>query len=50
MDFAPDGRLFFTEKGGNVQVMDVETGEIEPVISLPTDSSVERGMLGQPAQ
>jgi len=46
--FAPDGRLFYTEKeGGRVRVVSPEgVLQPQPVISLPTDSYVERGMLG----
>lgn len=46
--FAPDGRLFFTEKNtGNVRVVSPD-GElqIDPVITFPVSSVVERGMLG----
>lgn len=46
--FAPDGRLFFTEKNsGNVRVVSPD-GELqtEPVITFPVSSVVERGMLG----
>lgn len=46
--FAPDGRLFYTEKTtGNVRVVSPE-GELqqEPVITLPTSAIAERGMLG----
>jgi aldose sugar dehydrogenase len=46
--FAPDGRLFYTEKvTGNVRVISAD-GELqaEPVINLPTSGLVERGMLG----
>lgn len=46
--FAPDGRLFYTEKTtGNVRVVSAE-GELqtEPVITLPTSAIAERGMLG----
>lgn len=46
--FAPDGRLFYTEKNtGNVRVISAD-GELqsEPVIHLPTDALQERGMLG----
>lgn len=44
--FAPDGRLFYTEKSGRVRV--VVDGELQglPVISLPTDDFFERGLLG----
>jgi glucose/arabinose dehydrogenase len=47
MEFAPDGRLFFTEKNGAVRVAD-KTGKLQaqPVIQLPTDAAGERGLLG----
>lgn len=46
--FAPDGRLFYTEKAtGNVRVIHADgTAQIEPVIHLDTDALVERGLLG----
>lgn len=46
--FAPDGRLFYTEKTtGNVRVVSADgVTQREPVITLPTDSLAERGMLG----
>jgi len=46
--FAPDGRLFYTEKNtGSVRVISPD-GELqrEPVITLPTSALAERGMLG----
>lgn len=47
MEFAPDGRLFFTEKYGAVRVADAD-GKLQPqpVIVLPTDAAGERGLLG----
>jgi glucose/arabinose dehydrogenase len=46
--FAPDGRLFYTEKAtGNVRVIQADgTAQLEPVIHLDTDALVERGLLG----
>ena len=46
--FAPDGRLFYTEKTtGNVRVINTDgTRQTEPVITLPTSALAERGMLG----
>lgn len=46
--FAPDGRLFYTEKTtGNVRVVSPEgILQREPVIHLETSAVVERGMLG----
>jgi glucose/arabinose dehydrogenase len=46
--FAPDGRLFYTEKTtGNVRVVSAD-GELQrdPVIHLDTSALTERGMLG----
>lgn len=46
--FAPDGRLFYTEKTtGNVRVVGIDgVLQREPVITLPVDALAERGMLG----
>jgi aldose sugar dehydrogenase len=48
MAFTPDGRLFYTEKEtGNVRVIGTDdVRQPEPVITLPTSSLVERGLLG----
>ncbi len=48
MAFAPDGSLFYTEKEtGRVRlVLPDGTLQRQAVITLPTDSYVERGMLG----
>jgi glucose/arabinose dehydrogenase len=46
--FAPDGRLFYTEKEtGRVRVVSAE-GQLqrEPVITFRVDSYIERGLLG----
>lgn len=46
--FAPDGRLFYTEKtNGNVRVISVD-GVLQsaPVITLPVNALAEQGMLG----
>ncbi|NWF69542.1 MAG: PQQ-dependent sugar dehydrogenase [Chloroflexi bacterium] len=46
--FAPDGRLFYTEKiSGSVRVVSAD-GVLQPVpvITLPTTANAERGMLG----
>ena len=47
MAFAPDGRLFFTEKDtGNVRI--VQDGEVlaRPFVTLPVVPDAERGLLG----
>lgn len=48
MIFAPDGRLFYTEKEtGNVRVVDA-TGKLisQPVITFKVDALGERGLIG----
>lgn len=46
--FAPDGRLFYTEKiTGNVRVINTDgTLQREPVITFAVDALQERGLLG----
>lgn len=46
--FAPDGRLFYTEKvTGNVRVVGVDgVLQPDPVINLPTTANRERGLIG----
>jgi glucose/arabinose dehydrogenase len=46
--FTPDGRMFYTEKTtGNVRVVSADgVLQAAPVITLPVDALVERGMLG----
>ena len=45
MEFAPDGRLFVLEQGGNVKLVHND-GTTWTALHLNTDSAVERGMLG----
>src|SRR5687767_14646605 len=46
MEFAPDGRLFVAQQGGQLRV--VKDGQLlaEPFVSLPVDPTGERGLLG----
>lgn len=46
--FAPDGRLFYTEKAtGDIRLVRADgMSQIEPVLHLDTDALVERGLLG----
>src|SRR3977135_9654 len=46
MDFAPDGRLFVCQQGGQLRV--IKNGSLlsTPFVSLTVDSSGERGLLG----
>lgn len=47
MAWAPDGRLFVTEKGGAIRVISAEgVLQPEPVIVLPTNAEGEQGLLG----
>jgi glucose/arabinose dehydrogenase len=47
MEFAPDGRLFVCEQGGNLRVIDAGgTLLTTPFVSLDVDSAGERGLLG----
>ena len=42
--FAPDGRIFFTERDGNLWV--IENESLELVATFPTSSTLEGGLLG----
>ena len=46
MAFAPDGRLFVAEQGGQLRV--IKNGDLlaTPFVTVTTDSSGERGLLG----
>ena len=44
--FAPDGRIFFTEKGGILRVIDNGQLVEEPVAEFSVDTVNERGLLG----
>src|SRR5271154_4489542 len=46
MAFAPDGRLFVSQQGGELRV--IANGQLlpTPFLSLTTDSAGERGLLG----
>jgi glucose/arabinose dehydrogenase len=44
--FAPDGRLFFTERGGRVRVFENGRLRPEPVITLPVRETAEGGLMG----
>jgi glucose/arabinose dehydrogenase len=46
MQFAPDGRLFVCEQAGRLRVVKNGTLLTTPFVSLPVDSSGERGLLG----
>ena len=45
MEFAPDGRLFVLEQGGNVKLVHND-GTTWTALHLNVDSAVERGLLG----
>jgi len=44
--FAPDSRLFFTERPGRVRVMDKGRLVLDPVATLPVASVGEAGLMG----
>jgi glucose/arabinose dehydrogenase len=46
MEFAPDGRLFVTQQGGQLRV--IKDGQLlpTPFVSLTVDAAGERGLLG----
>jgi glucose/arabinose dehydrogenase len=46
MAFAPDGRIFVAEQGGNLRVIQNGTLLATPFVSLTVDSNGERGLLG----
>lgn len=46
MKFAPDGRLFVAEQGGRLRVIRQGVLLPQPFVTLPVDSSGERGLLG----
>src|SRR5688572_11256299 len=46
MEFAPDGRLFVAQQGGALRVIKDGVLLSDPFVSLPVDSSGERGLLG----
>jgi len=46
MEFSPDGRLFITEKDGNVRIVKNGVLLTTPFLTLSVDSTGERGLLG----
>src|SRR4051794_475272 len=46
MEFAPDGRLFVCEQSGRLLVVQNGTLLTTPFLTLPVDSTGERGLLG----
>lgn len=46
MEFAPDGRLFVSEKAGALRV--VKNGQLltTPFLTVPVDTDIERGLMG----
>jgi glucose/arabinose dehydrogenase len=44
--FAPDGRLFFSERGGRVRVLENGSLRPEPVATLPVRETAEGGLMG----
>src|SRR2546425_2107553 len=46
MAFAPDGRLFVCQQNGELRVIKNDTPLATPFLTVTTDSSGERGLLG----
>jgi len=46
MAFAPDGRVFVCLQGGQLRVVENDVLLPTPFLTVPVDSSVERGLLG----
>ena len=46
MDFAPDGRLFVCQQGGQLRVVKNDALLATPFLTVTTDSTGERGLLG----
>src|SRR2546427_10992702 len=46
MAFAPDGRLFICQQDGQLRVIKNDTLLATPFLTVTTDSSGERGLLG----
>src|SRR3954451_19332745 len=46
MAFAPDGRLFVSEQGGNMRIIQGNTLLPNPFFSVNVDDQGERGLLG----
>ena len=46
MDFAPDGRLFVCQQNGQLRVIKNNTLLATPFLTVTTDSTGERGLLG----
>src|SRR5690606_19823024 len=44
--FAPDGRLFFTEKGGRVRILQNSQLVQQPFVELTVESDGEAGLIG----
>lgn len=46
MDFLPDGRLLFNERSGNINLLDLQTGEIQLLMQRKNKARAEGGLLG----
>ncbi len=46
IEFSPDGRIFITEKGGNIRIVKNNMLLSIPFLSIPVDDQGERGLLG----
>ena len=46
MDFAPDGRLFVCQQGGQLRVIENGVLPATPFVTVTTTANNERGLLG----
>lgn len=46
MEIAPDGRIFVTEKGGSLRVIEDDNLLADPFVTLSVDTAGEKGLLG----
>ncbi len=46
MDFLPDGRLLFNERPGEINILDLKTGDVEALMRRNEMAGAEGGLLG----
>lgn len=46
MDFLPDGRLLFNERSGDINSLDISTGEVKALMQRKNSARAEGGLLG----
>ncbi|MBK8486430.1 MAG: PQQ-dependent sugar dehydrogenase [Chitinophagales bacterium] len=46
MEFLPDGRLMFNERSGDINILDIKTGEVNALMQRKNSARAEGGLLG----